>query len=591
MTRVTKPGHLPTSVRFLIPGLLFLSLQSCDIFAGLAAPEASDTALVRFVEPVNGEVELSLSAADTGRSAYVVFTTGVNDNLGAPGATATSVAREVAPALTPPDDRNQGLAEKASEVRRRGMREALASAPPFVARSLAISGGNPSGDIVGNAGSFILWGDATGVTSTCRLVETNVDFGGRVRSLSIWVQDTQWSPVDGVDGKVSPNKILALADAFFGVAGSRGNSIYAWVTNMLGDEWGVHSGSITYGVSTYALISQSDNVTIFLADIDNDGSAFTSNGGVVGYFYPGDTIPAFQYSNERVMFTIDSVMLGTADNGTWETSDYWPSTVLSTLAHEFQHMIHFYQKGVLRGGDYFSEPTWIDELCSMQVEDLLADKMGVPGPRGITPSDGTAGSPANQDGRLPMYLYYPELSPVGWDSASNDMLLFYYSWAYSFGAYLTRNYGGADFIRQVVQTPDAGVGAVTAAAASFSGRDETMESLLRRWGAAVLLSARTDAPEYYRYNTGGFESSTVGTTAYRLGSINMYNYALGIDANGDDTVDYYVDEPYVFTSETIGSQYVGGAYSNAFMHLGTPSDNPSWTLTVPDGMYATIVID
>jgi hypothetical protein len=119
-----------------------------------------------------------------------------------------------------------------------------------------------------------------------------------------------------------------------------------------------------------------------------------------------------------------------------------------------------------------------------------------------------------------------------------------------------------------------------------------MVDLLRRWGAAVLLSSRTDAPEYYRYNTGRFFTSEVGGISYNLGSVNMYNYvyADGLDTDGDTMGDTDLFGPYTYASPDIGDLF-GGAYSNAFMDLGNPFGKPDWKITVPEGMYATIVID
>ncbi|HOZ72285.1 MAG TPA: hypothetical protein PK179_07200, partial [Spirochaetales bacterium] len=164
--------------------------------------------------------------------------------------------------------------------------------------------------------------------------------------------------------------------------------------------------------------------------------------------------------------------------------------------------------------------------------------------------------------------------------------------AYAFGAYLTRNYGGSEFVRRLVQSASTDAGAVAAAASAFSGRDESIVGLLRRWGAAVLLSHRTDAPAYYRYNSGGAFSSSSGGLTYNLGSINMYNYLCldAIDTDGDDIGDADLAEPYAFSSATIGDLY-GGAYSNAFMDLGDPSSSSDWRFVLPAGMYATVVID
>lgn len=560
---------------------------SCDVFGSLASAGDGDSLpFVRFVEAVDGEIDLSLYATDQDREAWAIFTTGKSAS-GSPSAVSTSVAARAAVASSRSgQDPWRAKADAASDAMRASVRERLANFVPPVSPRLASSGGEPTDDFVGRTGTFVLYGDESGVDATCQLYIDAVAFGDAERSLSIWVQDSEWSGAAETDGMVSLSKVEALAKAFFGTAADRSSSIYAWVTNMLGDEWGAHSGSIVYGGALVPLISESGNITIFIADIDDDNS---NNGGTVGYFYSGDTIPSFPFSNERVMFTIDSVMYGTGD-GTWDSGDYWPETVFSTLAHEFQHMIHFYQKGVVAGGDYFKEPTWIDELCAMQVEDLLADKMGVPGPRGVAAADGTAGVSGNVDGRMPLYLVWPDLAPGDWDSASETNVLYYYSWAYSFGAYLTRNYGGAEFIRRVVQSQEADATAIASAAQAYSGGEETIETLLRRWGAAVYLSSRTDAPEYYRYNSGGFVTSTVGEVEYKLGSINAFNYLQEFDTNDDGTVDESYTEPYEYYESTI-RDFAGDAFSNAFLGLGTPADRPSWKLIVPEGMLVTIVIN
>ena len=85
----------------------------------------------------------------------------------------------------------------------------------------------------GATASFTLYGDSSTTPATCQLVRKGVDFGDRERSLSIWVADSEWG-----GGLVDSTMIAALADAFFGAAGSPQESIYNWVTAMLGDEWG-----------------------------------------------------------------------------------------------------------------------------------------------------------------------------------------------------------------------------------------------------------------------------------------------------------------------------------------------------------------
>lgn len=603
---MTKPSCIQASGRptpaalFALPALaLGFFAASCDVFAGLTPPPDSGAPLVHMLE--DADFSLALSALEAGRQAHIVFTTGAggsNDKV-------TVTAGRVSAGSGQPGGRSYGVAERASEERRAAFRSSLSACSPPAPRSLdnglaprgleAYPSGNPADDVPGKKAQFALYGDQASTTSpatqaTCRYVARDIAFGERTRSLSIWVADPEWSDTETDPGKVTPGRVEALARAFFNPDGDTDASIYSWVSTMLGDEWGP-GGPIRSGFASYPVIDPSGNITILLADIDSDKDAFIKQGGVVGYFYPGDTMPGSSWHNGRVMFTVDSVMLGTAEGASWEISDRWPSMVISTLAHEFQHLVHFYQKGVLRGGNYFGQATWIDELCSMLVEDLLADKLGLPGPRGIAPDDGTAGRPGITGGRLPEFLLWPDRSPGDWDEASGDELTSYYSWAYAFGAYLGRNYGGADFVRRVVQTGLANESAIVVAAATFTGRSESMPGLLRRWGAATLLSARADAPEGYRYNTGAWFVSQAGGREYRLGSINMYNYLYprGIDSDGDGLGDTDLARPYTYSLGNADGM-PGGAYTNAFLDLGDSRGKP-WAFTLPEGRHATLVVD
>lgn len=432
--------------------------------------------------------------------------------------------------------------------------------------------------------------------ATCRYASDYLDMGGGVqRKLSIWVADDCWhSSASAKAFKVSPEMVEALAARFIGSAANRSASIYSLVTNILGPEWGPTSYS--------NLIEGDDSVTIVLHDIDDDGDTGESGlwGGTVGYFYSGNnaTKADFPYSNERVMFFIDAVMFANDDeDGSspyasatgWNDGDYWPKEIYSTLAHEFQHMIHFYQKDILRGAQ---DPAWTDEMCSMVMEDLLADRLGVPGPRGVAPTEYGAGSPGNAEGRIPLYNYFNYYG-IGdddyWYGSNYDALLCY-SGAYALGAYLARNYGGAEFVRRVVQSESAGAQAVEEAVADYSGGAD-FDALLRRFTVAVLLSDKTDAPAPYRFNTGGSFDSSIGSTTYRLGSINFWNYSFNdgvsvvsgplADALTADRREYWYDAYNINGMMSVSNVYVQAA-SGA-------TGKRSWSITLPRNTALTVV--
>ena len=171
-------------------------------------------------------------------------------------------------------------------------------------------------------------------------------------------------------------------------------------------------------------------------------------------------------------------------------------------------------------------------MCSLVAEDFItmklgalrsADQMIIKGPRGVDGDTTGPGLPFNYDGRLPAYNYYNYISLTDWpdDDASNEFFLMSYAMSYAFGAYLARNYGGAEFFRNIVQCAYTDYRAVEYAA-GVMGHDDNFTTILRNWGVANLLSDKTTAPQYeYNSGTDGFIADSLG---YVLGSINLLNY-------------------------------------------------------------------
>ena len=337
-------------------------------------------------------------------------------------------------------------------------------------------------------------------------------------SVAMWVADREWADTCASRGDCLTQEMVdAVAERFLRPGAS--NDIYDWVTAIFGAPWGPHSVRGPDGQPALIPAEAAAEIHIFLFDIENDG--YPTGPRTVGYFsrlhnflrQPPPSI--YRFSAERLAFFMDSPWLATADDGTWEITDRRPSVILGTLAHEFQHMIHYYQKPVLRNA--ISE-SWLNEQASEVAEDLIADKIMIDGPRAVAYDDPTAGEPENRSARLPDYNLYNDIQVTTWDG-----YLANYSINYALGAYLARNYGGAALFGDIVQSDRSGVGAVEGAVRS-QGHDESFLDLLTNWGAANLLSDNTAAPAPYRYNTGTWQTSYAGGLEFRLGSINLYNY-------------------------------------------------------------------
>jgi hypothetical protein len=378
--------------------------------------------------------------------------------------------------------------------------------------------------------------------------------------------------------------IDALAEKF--LKAGLNNDIYDWVTGIFGEPWGEHG---------YTNLIPNDNdtiaITILILDIDKDhANQFSQTGGfTAGYYYAKDNYKTSAYggSNQRLMFYLDAPALAKAD-GTWDITDPYPADQVSTLAHEFQHMIHFYQKAVLE--DTASE-TWLNEMCSMIAEDLVADKIPIPGPRGLDLVSGAYDHPGTAgtliaSSRISQFNYYSEYSITNWRANGST-----YGPAYAFGAYLARNYGGAPLFQKIVQSPYGGMDAVIHAIGELPYPEPDTGDLLSRWGTAVLLSDKDadtfSSPAYDYYDlkrTGGSPagsfSSTLDGRSYFLGSIDHWNFP------------YYGAYlgPFCYTSTTAPSTLE--PVSNLYYYRGTTSAVTSLSehIHLSPGMRLTIVI-
>ncbi len=365
-------------------------------------------------------------------------------------------------------------------------------------------------------------GDCTNKTNaTARKVLSNIHTQFGKKTLNIWVSDDSFGIGCPKAKCVTQAMVDTLANSFLKAGDD--NDIYDWDTNIFGEEWGDDASS-----QYSALISDNNEITILLTDIDNDNSP---SGGIIGYFYPKDTFKKSELngSNERMMLYADAVMFANTDG-----DGFWQKEMYSTLAHEFQHMIHYYQKTILLtdpdSGD--EEDTWINEMLSETMEDLIATKIQHIGPRGVDPNDGSAGSDGNTKGRYALFNENNTLSliensgPIDQDTGQPTFGINDYSKVSAFGTFLTRNYGGAKILHDIMKNNKLHEDAVMYAIHKVPGNEsKTFDEMLKEWGVAVLLSDQDNLdPNKPTYNTGDFTPTTYKHSTYELGSINFFNY-------------------------------------------------------------------
>lgn len=216
---------------------------------------------------------------------------------------------------------------------------------------------------------------------------------------------------------VSPQVLDQIASEF-------DTAIYGPVTRIFGKE---------------ADVDGDPRITILLLDI-LDG--FNGTGGYIAGYYYGLDEYALPASNHREMVYLD---INPAQPGTLRFN--------STLAHEFQHLVHFNQDGL--------EETWVDEGCATLAQVLCGYGL--------------------DEGMVREFLSHPDNSLPVWGGEFSDygqgMLFFYYLW---------EKYGGDALIGQLTKNHLQGMGGINA---TLKGRGytDTFYTAFLNWVVANYL--------------------------------------------------------------------------------------------------------
>ncbi|MCR5437187.1 MAG: hypothetical protein K6E97_09005 [Treponema sp.] len=178
-------------------------------------------------------------------------------------------------------------------------------------------------------------------------------------------------------------------------------------------------------------INPQSKIDIIICDLFNDAK-LDSTGGTFGYFYALDymntssKIDGKYYSNQRQCIYVDSYWL-----------QMWTKSLYSTIAHEFCHLLNYSQKTMNCGTTF---DTWFTEMLAMTAEDYMS-------------GDLLTTSYESPRGRLSNFCFNYNFGYTKWLSGDNTLIS--YANAFAFGAYLTRNFGGKNFI-QTISTNEYG---------------------------------------------------------------------------------------------------------------------------------------
>ncbi|WGK69225.1 hypothetical protein P0082_12220 [Candidatus Haliotispira prima] len=408
---------------------------------------------------------------------------------------------------------------------------------------------SPSFFAVGNTQNFnILSQGTTGFADkSFALKEKVTDTDGNY-TVHYWVADDnavyQDSNTATTDDIVGRNDIDNIAGKF-SVAGDT-NDILDTSIRIFGTPWGKH----VYG----NLIPETvQDLHILVYDISGDGYV-SGSGRTVGYFYPRDNLTAASdsSSNQKLVLNIDAPWLSR-----------FPDKTYSTMIHEFQHLIQYYQKTVLLTSGRNTE-TWLTEMMAQIAVDLVSPVVGL-------------GNDSLHE-QIGFYITEPWESLTEWNSSYKD-----YHPVSDFGAFLLRRYpiGGSSIAlaRQLEQNAYTDYQAIT----QITGTP--WSDILREW-AKSTLNGYVATNDLATINTWEILEDKLGG---KYPGIPMFDNALG---SSNQNMQYYDQsgQPTGYKNpNALNTVQLPGPGSHVYIHLGNPSTTMTLSMDLPSGIEYDLV--
>lgn len=308
----------------------------------------------------------------------------------------------------------------------------------------------------------------------------------------VWVIDDYYASEKG-GCKVDVETAQRCAEAF--------DKMYKVITNVFGDESDLLIDSMRGSLADIADYSDTgEKINIVIYDIAADYNSRSENQtGVVGYFYAKDyyyNVANLPSSDIRRKSNVGKYLY--IDSG-FAVSDF--DNIVSTLAHEFQHMVNFNRKNIEQN---LLPSTAYNEMLSMLCEDMMQDFLELE-------------DYASPKSRIQSFNAYYSQSGIT-EYRDDDYAVLSYSTSYAFGAWLCRQYGGAALVREMMNNNSTDTASILAAVNMVAGTSLSFGELFQQFLCALtagdsstaLYTHNQDAPPYlndytsYRYPMRAF---------------------------------------------------------------------------------------
>lgn len=310
---------------------------------------------------------------------------------------------------------------------------------------------------------------------------------------------------------------------------------YPYETEMFGDKTQYIYSTHDYENKTKVNIKKISDTAQYTNIIVYDFKNSSNDTNAVGYFwnkdyrpnyktlygndYPGtidkpqlanpDDIDFYYYSNEGnvIYITIKDIIFESDDDKakkTWvETNENGGKTIVCnpdsylTLCHEYMHSLQYGRKCIEQG--FGNWTTALGETLGTLCEDVMKDVLGVPKSYSV------------ENYRLAEFCHEHYFSSVMDDNRNLS-----YANLLAFGIFLTRNYGGAKLVGDMVKNKDSGDwSCITTAIKNVTGKNKTPDRLMKEFLEQLLKSNSA-----YTSNKNS-ASMTVEGVDFTMKAINM----------------------------------------------------------------------
>lgn len=269
-------------------------------------------------------------------------------------------------------------------------------------------------------------------------------------------------------------------------------------------------GKFSYSTIYKNAITCPEKVNIVVADLYYDWKKTKAeNGGVYGYYCIADLLKNYSFNQDAIIY-LDSYFLSES-----------PESVYSTMAHEFNHMLNYMNKGLAAELEF---STWYTEMLSALADAMFENYLV----ENMTEEQSIAYD------RIQFFNTWHNLGFSTWRSGSDyypygDVYISYGN-VFAFGNFLAKNYGGFGLIKEIATNTYVDEDSIEQAVRKITGKPGiTFEDILKDFSCAFVSYFFKD------YSIPSLRKKVVypkNENIY-LPSIGWYGYYLRSEKNDD----------------------------------------------------------